>query len=652
MWKELAPYLCLLMLFRGDAYGEGGDDFGGRDRHAILQLLDEDLREGDLPVRLETAWKLARLGGDDALAILATGLKSRISVVRAEVVEAMGSLKQAATVPHLLEAVADPDHWVRSAAAAVLADQDQPAAIPSLEKLYEDEAFLVRRNAAVSVHRLGGTSGLKALQGMLADTDWRVRALVVGDLSRLKVADALPSIRPLLSDPDWRVQVAASQAIADLGDRQALTELAELLKSEEVWVRRTAAHALNRLGADAVVSRYVAAADARVGRLDAPEQRATFVSGLTGCAAWVRRLAEAGLGTARDRSVLPVLTARMSRSQVYHQLDAARRLGELNDPAAKHPLHQGLRAEDEWVKLTALESLARVGQPNVHALAGKVVETSLDWVVRQHRVAILGELDRRYVEDAIRNSLGDADAWVRLAAMDCLREADETHDLAEVFSTMETADALEASVPDELRLADASGRYVRDYLRERLEGQSGPEGRAAALALARTSDTSGWKAVAEQLVSEDRSERITAAMTLARIGDVTAVPRMLEHMREDNPWTFHALRGALRSLGDPAVPVLIKALDEDREHIRTMAHAVIEDLAGTKVAFNPKVQDPKRRAAWIERFRLWWDDYTFIRDLGYDSIALFQKAHSLAITGTLAGSTQAKVKELREQKQR
>ena len=174
--QPLSLLLSVLLCSLSASYGERSlDDFGGRDRQAVLQLLDEDLREGDLPVRLETAWKLARLGGGDALAVLARGLKSRVSVVRSEAVEAMGSMRERATVPHLSGALADRDHWVRSAAAAVLGDQEDPSAIPALEKHFGDENFLVRRSAAISVHRLGGPSGAQKLLGMLGDPDWRSR---------------------------------------------------------------------------------------------------------------------------------------------------------------------------------------------------------------------------------------------------------------------------------------------------------------------------------------------------------------------------------------------------------------------------------------------------------------------------------------------
>ena len=647
------PAICLLLISALPLYGEiSREDFGGRDRKAILQLLDEDLREGDLHVRLETAWKLARLGGTDSLAVLAGGLKSRFSVVRAEVVEAMGSMGQKETVTHLVEALGDRDHWVRSAAAAVLAGQGDASAIPEIEKLYEDEQFLVRRNAGISAHRLGGASGLQKLLEMLGDDDWRVRALLVGDLARLGTATALPAIRKLLGDVDWRVKVVASQAIGDLRDTESITPLKGMLSDRNPWVVRTAAHSLNRLGAQASVRQYITDVHQRVGRLDSDEAKATFLSGLPGCAALVRRSAEMGLGIAGDRSVLPVLISRMSAPQPYHPLGAARRIGDLGDGSGAGALHKGVTSKDEWVKLTSLANQARLGRRGVHAQVAEVLKSSRDWTVRHRAAAILGELRDPAASESLCQLLGDADPWVRLGAMRSAMALKPEEGCEDAYGVMESADVTEAEVPELFRRAAESGQYVRDYLRQRVSTATGREQAVAAIALARANDTRAWEILAKRLPDDDARERIAAGIALGMLGDTAAVPAMLQHMSPDDTWTFHSLRAALRAMGDSAVPVLMESLNHEEEPVRTMAHLAIEEITGTKVAFNPKEKRPKRREAWIQAFRLRWEDYTFIRDLGYESIARFQKVHALPVSGNLDHWTKNKVKELREQKQK
>jgi HEAT repeat protein len=559
-------------------------------------------------------------------------------------------MKRRETVPHLVGALGDRDHWVRSAAAAVLGQQTDEAAVPELEKLYADPEFLVRRNAALSVHKLGRFSGLKELLAMLEDADWRVRALVCGDIARMQALTALPGIRRLLKDPDWRVQVTAIQAVADLRDSQAAADLAGLLEHENVWVRRTAAHALAGLGADAAVSKYVAGVHARIGRLDGQPEQETFLAGLGGVAPWVRRQAEARLGIANDRSVLPGLAARMSQPQPYHQLAAARRLGELGDKAAIDALHQGLKSEDEWVRLACLDSLATFRYPNIHVQLVKALDGSLDWAVRQRAVSILGRLDKGNAEEAVRDSLGDAHPWVRLCAVDSWRNFKPEPAADQAFPAMESADGLEAAVPDEFRLASVRGAYVQDCLRERVREGEGAQRRVSVLALAHTHDTSGWETVARQLSDGQLAERVAAALTLGQIGEPRAIPAMLRQQKSGDPWTSHAVRGAVRSFGNAAVPVLVEALNDGDEGVRSTAHATIEDIVGTQVAFDPKEKAPERRAAAIRNFLSWWDDFTFVLGLGYESVALFQKAHALAISGLIDAETQARIKELREQK--
>jgi len=376
------------------------------------------------------------------------------------------------------------------------------------------------------------------------------------------------------------------------------------------------------------------------------------VSGLPGCAAWVRRRAEQELGLANDRSVLPILIARMSAAQTFHQLDAAWRIGKLGDPAGLHALHLGLKSKDDWVKLESLASMAELGRRGGYVHVAKILEGSLDWPVREYAVALLGESGDRGAVEPVRASLGDRDSWVRLSAMRALARLQGEEALPDAYSVTEDADALEAKIPDALRRAAASRRYLRDCLRERASSQKGEEQRLSALALARTNDASAWRSVTGQLSSGESSERIAAAITLGRIGDPRAAPAMLEQMNEDAPWASRSLRGALRRMGDAAVPALTEALNHEDERVRAAAHATIQEITGAKVAFNPKEENPKRRAVWIKKFRVWWQDYTFLRELGYDSVALFQKAHALAINGLIDGATRLKIEELRKRQEK
>jgi HEAT repeat protein len=340
----------------------------------------------------------------------------------------------------------------------------------------------------------------------------------------------------------------------------------------------------------------------------------------------------------------------MGQPQSYHQLAAAARLGGLGDKAALDALHQGLKSEDEWVKLACLDSLATLRTPNVHVSLVKAMDGSLDWAVRQHAVSMLGRQDKANAEEAVRDSLGDASPWVRLCAVDSWRNLRPEAAADEAFSAMESADGLEAAVPDEFRLASVRGAYVQDCLRERVRERAGAERRASVLALAHTHDASGWEMVAGQLSDEPLSERVAAALALGQIGEPKAIPAMLRQQKSGDPWTSHALRGAVRSFGSAAVPVLVEALNDEDEGVRSKAHAAIEDIVGTKVAFDPKEKAPERRAVAIRSFLSWWEDFTFVLGLGYESVALFQKAHALAISGLIDAETQARIKELREQK--
>ena len=95
-----------------------------------------------------------------------------------------------------------------------------------------------------------------------------------------------------------------------------------------------------------------------------------------------------------------------------------------------------------------------------------------------------------------------------------------------------------------------------------------------------------WRARAkarlvELLGREDASMRSQVARALGDAGSRTAVPALIEGVRDDDPAVRQAAMGSLAKLKDrSAVPALIAALDDPNRGVRRVAMRALAAIAG------------------------------------------------------------------------
>ena len=166
--------------------------------------------------------------------------------VRATALNAMVGLDAADSASLAVNALRDPDGFVRATAAKLLGDLADPAHVVALsECLLRDPDPVARQRAAESLTRLGGPGALDALAQGLADPMERVRMAVVDGLAKIDPGYArLELARLLREDAVWEVRAQAAHALGLSGDPEIAPDLRAALEDPNEFVRSAAGHAL------------------------------------------------------------------------------------------------------------------------------------------------------------------------------------------------------------------------------------------------------------------------------------------------------------------------------------------------------------------------------------------------------------------------
>jgi hypothetical protein len=183
--------------------------------------------------------------------------------------------KAQAAVPALLEALADPDAMVRSAAAFSLGfiHSDAPAVVPALTRALADTDKFVRSAAANGLEFFGpqARDAVPELTRALDDAFAPTRSAAARALTMVgpDAKRAAAKLIGLLADADKYTRSAAALALGAVGAAadEAVPALARVVGDEYVGVRRSAALALGRYATPAsmqALKKMMADADAGV----------------------------------------------------------------------------------------------------------------------------------------------------------------------------------------------------------------------------------------------------------------------------------------------------------------------------------------------------------------------------------------------------
>jgi HEAT repeat protein len=212
----------------------------------IFLLLSSAACSERVEERIDTIYAAKAVPSEENVELIRGFLDDPDRDVRATAVNSLVSLDVPDAVPIALNALEDPDGFVRSIGAMRLGDVgDSRHASVLARHLREDSDGIVRQRAAESLASVGGDESVTALIVGLEDPMDNVRLAAVRGVRQLDPATAIPQLsRLLLEDPIWEIRVQAARALGSTGDPAVVAVLQSALEEENEFVSSAASNAL------------------------------------------------------------------------------------------------------------------------------------------------------------------------------------------------------------------------------------------------------------------------------------------------------------------------------------------------------------------------------------------------------------------------
>jgi len=323
----------------------------------------------------------------------------------------------------------------------------------------------VRSDAAHHLGRLQDPAGVPALAEALQDADEYVRKSAVAALRRIGGPEAMAALRTALTDRSEQVVLQAVNGLRDMRDKGAVEGLIRVLTRRERSLVNAATEALARIGPDAVKPLMTAFEDKALRRR-------------IGTQVW-KILVEMG-------------------------------------PRAVEPLLEVLGQENQFVRLTAISVLGRVGDR-------RVVEPLVDLFLRDPSM-----------QDAVVTTLS------RLEERGVIEHPDPHHGDREIFLPRAVVDAFVGRPREELV----------EQLRTALENPSPKVRRFALKALFTLFGEGALDQLITSLDDEDLDVKRLAVKILGRMRDKRVIEPLVQLLLKDGEQIADAVWNTLKVLTD------------------------------------------------------------------------------------------------------
>jgi HEAT repeat protein len=287
--------------------------------------------------------------GSPAIPALTKILNEAHPLVRAQVCELLGQLKDRSAVPALLDALHGEFYTVRAKAATALGNIGDPKAIQSLLTTLKDKEIIVRISAVQALGRFNNPATFDEMADVLLDdSKIEVKQAAARAFRDTKNTQALPYLMQALRDSSWWYEHEQNtedlvQAIEAMGPA-AVDPLIEALSDNEGTVRKFAARLLGQIGDERAieslgmalydlhfdVGKAAAESLAHLGAASLPVMK----EALTHPEAGIREHVIGALGKIQHADVAPLLIKALDDPERVVQKQAIQSLGELRDPRA------------------------------------------------------------------------------------------------------------------------------------------------------------------------------------------------------------------------------------------------------------------------------------------------------------------------------
>lgn len=285
--------------------------------------------------------------------------------------------------------------YQRRYAAQILGERKEPTAVPHLLQALEDPEDVVQRSAAEALVKINDTSIFPSLIANLKAEKPSVRqysAYILGQLATKENKPVVEALEKLSSDKESSVRLEVIYALYRIGASSSASIFTGGLVDDEPRIRSYCANALGNLRLPDAREALTAALE---GEEDADVRRSIiFAIGQIGGSYSAKVLAEAAIG---ESSSL--------------RADIADALAEIKTPEATQALTEMLEDRDVAVRARAAAALINVKDPVAAGPLAKALKDRSVLVRRPASEALIYAANSSVIVDLV-NALGDSDSEV------------------------------------------------------------------------------------------------------------------------------------------------------------------------------------------------------------------------------------------------
>jgi len=306
----------------------------------------------------------------------------------------------------LIEALERLDEQIRAAGVASIgADAAEDLGLGLLRRASAGDNENIRKIATLAMARFGDEPSRRSVAQLLADESAEVRQSAAVTAGALEDEESVSGLARILSNPDEdpEVRLAAALALGRNAHPSAPRALAEALKDPSPNIRRLALKALANKGMAARIGSATetlcnalrdetpairANAAEALGKLADPQAADSLSEALADDDHGVRNKAAIALARLGDPRAVPALITQLNEAGPGRP-EAAEALGNFSDPGVADALMGVLKDHDPSVRLAAVESLHKIGEPQaVSVLRGRAKNEQEPTVARAIEAAI------------------------------------------------------------------------------------------------------------------------------------------------------------------------------------------------------------------------------------------------------------------------
>ena len=325
---------------------------------------------------------LGRFGDVRAAELLIKIIKSENegSKRRRLAAESLGSISDPSIGGALIEALRDPDEYVRGAAAASLGRIKCAGAFEPLIDMLQDSSGVARGGAATGLGLLGESGAVDPLISALKDQNPYVREKAGKALGEIKDCRAVPALIGMFKDKHWKVGSATQIAFIRITKANFVVSLHPNTSVFEKWSEKNY---------DVCVE--MNALDERIRNNAGPHDFETLGAAVNDKNPYRRERAVYGLGLTKSEHAKDFLTLALEDEDADVRKAAASVLRNFKGPELVQSLITSLNDEDQEVRAAAASSLGRIGDSLAVAPLTDCLADGA-WKVRRDAITALGAI--------------------------------------------------------------------------------------------------------------------------------------------------------------------------------------------------------------------------------------------------------------------